>query len=297
MATETRKIRTSQILLVALVCDRCHRRVPIDEAGDFIRVRHAAGYASVWGDGNTVDVDLCEPCFHALMASFARVTPDAGVPSSKVKLGGLAPVPRSGKRMKGPSAGVLKGIQIDTRFSEEESRDSAMEAAGRGRGAITHLKGILPVGKRPVPVSAMSPAGARKGAGRLVDVLSEIPNVGRDEDFARHSAKAKPGKIRFGVLKGKIRVAADFDAPVSNPSADLNSQREVRQAQRKGQASNASSTELLAAANAARKSANRADAVIDKVQQKKAESTKRIGTMELRGRSATTARKRLKPGR
>ena len=67
--------------VVAKSCDRCHKRVVSDdyvEFGSFFHFRWEGGYASIWGDGVEVEVDLCERCTYSLLAPFARADSGAG---------------------------------------------------------------------------------------------------------------------------------------------------------------------------------------------------------------------------
>jgi len=62
--------------LASVTCDRCGKIVePEDilEWQEFMCWRNVAGYASVWGDGTKVSVDLCQQCTHDLFAEFAVV--------------------------------------------------------------------------------------------------------------------------------------------------------------------------------------------------------------------------------
>lgn len=49
-----------------IVCDRCGRRLEKEAHGfefqEALCLRFVGGYASVWGDGSTIEVDLCQQC-------------------------------------------------------------------------------------------------------------------------------------------------------------------------------------------------------------------------------------------
>lgn len=64
--------------VVGVVCDCCYAelRDAID-IHEVVHLRLHAGYGSAWGDGNTVDVDLCDACGHRTFAPYARVVPSA----------------------------------------------------------------------------------------------------------------------------------------------------------------------------------------------------------------------------
>ena len=63
------------------ICDKCGLRVDIAsdpmEASEFFHWRTEGGYASVWGDGAVIELDLCQKCAHDLFSQYARVTKDA----------------------------------------------------------------------------------------------------------------------------------------------------------------------------------------------------------------------------
>ena len=62
-----------------IVCDRCGKAVQ-REGGDFelmTSIGFEAGYASIFGDGNRVEIDLCEPCLRSVLGEWLRVTGSA----------------------------------------------------------------------------------------------------------------------------------------------------------------------------------------------------------------------------
>jgi hypothetical protein len=63
------------------VCDKCGVRVEIEsdpmEAAEFFHWRTEGGYASIWGDGSVVEIDLCQKCAHELLGPYVRITKDA----------------------------------------------------------------------------------------------------------------------------------------------------------------------------------------------------------------------------
>lgn len=64
--------------IVGVVCDCCHAELRDDiDIHEVVHLRLHAGYGSAWGDGNTVDVDLCDACGHRTSAPYARVVPSA----------------------------------------------------------------------------------------------------------------------------------------------------------------------------------------------------------------------------
>lgn len=64
--------------LLGVICDRCHAQLfDSVELGEVLHIRLRAGYGSEWGDGNVVELDLCDACAHGLLSPHARVSPSA----------------------------------------------------------------------------------------------------------------------------------------------------------------------------------------------------------------------------
>lgn len=62
-----------------IVCDRCRKEIQRD-GNDFELMTSfgfQAGYASIFGDGNRVEIDLCEPCLRDTLGTWLRVTTPA----------------------------------------------------------------------------------------------------------------------------------------------------------------------------------------------------------------------------
>lgn len=60
-----------------LICDRC--KTPYTcrvEMGEFLCIDTQAGYASVFGDGNQVQLDLCQYCQMEVLGDWIRITPE-----------------------------------------------------------------------------------------------------------------------------------------------------------------------------------------------------------------------------
>lgn len=77
-------IRTVEINMptkqvISKTCDRCgFVAYPDDqvEFNQFFHYKEHCGYFSSFGDGNLVEVDLCEPCVFELFKDFAVVKTD-----------------------------------------------------------------------------------------------------------------------------------------------------------------------------------------------------------------------------
>lgn len=72
-----KKTRIEPIEVVhSLCCDRCGGEARRHEAAfqEFMSIDQVAGYGSVFGDGNRVQLDLCPACLKALAGEWVRVT-------------------------------------------------------------------------------------------------------------------------------------------------------------------------------------------------------------------------------
>lgn len=83
-------------MIVAKVCDRCGARASADEQpmsvefNEFVPIRWTAGYGSIFIDGDTYAVDLCQRCVKELLGPFSRVThqgPVSSMPNAKAIFG------------------------------------------------------------------------------------------------------------------------------------------------------------------------------------------------------------------
>lgn len=63
-------------------CDRCGKEVERGEVGfgKMTSIGFDAGYDSIFGDGNLVEVDLCEPCLRDTLGAWLRVKAPVDTP-------------------------------------------------------------------------------------------------------------------------------------------------------------------------------------------------------------------------
>ena len=69
-----------------IVCDRCRKEVQ-REGGDFelmTSIGFEAGYASIFGDGNRVEIDLCESCVRDTLGTWLRVRTPEDTPLARI---------------------------------------------------------------------------------------------------------------------------------------------------------------------------------------------------------------------
>lgn len=69
-------------------CDRCGRTGERDgldcEFHEFTSISYRAGYGSIFGDGNTVETDLCQHCVKEVLGPWLRITdPDCNLHAAK----------------------------------------------------------------------------------------------------------------------------------------------------------------------------------------------------------------------
>ena len=65
-----------------IVCDRCGKEAQRDDSafGLTTPIGFLAGYASIFADGNRVEIDLCEPCLRDTLGTWLRITtPDTSL--------------------------------------------------------------------------------------------------------------------------------------------------------------------------------------------------------------------------
>ena len=56
-------------------CDVCHKRFHLDNISEFqvcefIHIKKYFGYASIFGDGDSIELDICQGCFKKILEQF-----------------------------------------------------------------------------------------------------------------------------------------------------------------------------------------------------------------------------------
>lgn len=137
--------RTIQELAVC-TCDRCQRRLIADEPGDWqerLSFDHSCGFDSVFGDGNTVSLDLCQHCVREVLCEWLRITP----PEKRIERSDIARHPRMKKFAKfGPD------------FMAEGRGEHGQDKRGQAARPLTALKGIIRKPAKPVSIEGMNSA-------------------------------------------------------------------------------------------------------------------------------------------
>lgn len=82
------QLKTTETISVVhqIRCDRCGKEVERGEIGfgEMTSIGLDASYNSVFGDGNRVEVDLCEPCLRDTLGPWLRVKTPADTPFAKM---------------------------------------------------------------------------------------------------------------------------------------------------------------------------------------------------------------------
>ena len=82
------RTQTDAPRVLGVVCDCCKADIRDDiDLHEVIHARLRAGYGSAWGDGNIVEVDLCDACGHRLLKPYANVVPSSERLSGHVVVG------------------------------------------------------------------------------------------------------------------------------------------------------------------------------------------------------------------
>lgn len=58
-----------------IICDKCQKKITPDDVIEWQEVlsyRTVGGYGSVWGDGNEVELDLCQSCAKEVVGPYIR---------------------------------------------------------------------------------------------------------------------------------------------------------------------------------------------------------------------------------
>lgn len=74
-----KRIKENQV--VSYTCDCCKKVLPADdwiEMQEMLRWRMRGGYGSVFGDGSTITLDLCQECTKKLLGDYIQVDHSTG---------------------------------------------------------------------------------------------------------------------------------------------------------------------------------------------------------------------------
>ena len=69
--------------IVSITCDICGKTYMYDTKSDdiseiqeFIHIKNNCGYGSIFGDGDTVELDMCQHCFKEKLGQYIRIIED-----------------------------------------------------------------------------------------------------------------------------------------------------------------------------------------------------------------------------
>lgn len=69
--------------IVSITCDICGKTYMYDTENDdifeiqeFIHIKNNCGYGSIFGDGDTVELDMCQHCFKEKLGQYIRIIED-----------------------------------------------------------------------------------------------------------------------------------------------------------------------------------------------------------------------------
>jgi len=69
-----KKIKQTEV--VGYKCDCCGKvfmhEMDLYECQEFFHIRHTGGFGSVFGDGDTVELDICQSCFKHKLGDYCR---------------------------------------------------------------------------------------------------------------------------------------------------------------------------------------------------------------------------------
>lgn len=89
-------IETHDRQVKIVICDRCGKRMtedePFDGYNNRTQVRFRAGYASLFGDGNKVEGDLCDRCLYELLGPYLRVVEPGPIEAAAYNANPAAPI-------------------------------------------------------------------------------------------------------------------------------------------------------------------------------------------------------------
>lgn len=176
--------------LAACTCDRCKRRLTPDDGEwqERLSFDHACGFDSVFGDGNTISLDLCQHCVRDVLGQWLRITQ----PEYAQEINAMA------ERVEA-SAKEASAALDDTMSSVAES-NKRIETMADALASMPNVGEDADFARHPCDVL--------RGSVRRYDDPTKPMDV-------KWKVEGEKAARRFGRLKGRVRVRHDFDAPLS----------------------------------------------------------------------------------
>jgi len=211
-------------------CDRCDRLAEVGDAElefqEFVSINQQAGYASIFGDGNHVQVDLCQHCLKDVLGPWLRIDD----PSAK-SLGLFDPDRHGGEFPSAADASRQEpdDVQVQERMPLNEPpaprrRLSALQAlfghsvrlyvaplTGAMRGIRCEYRRLESAERQRRRRKAEFMRRGREAIKRSIAAGDWIP---AEEVIEKLRAKVEAARKRraIGMPSGKLDVPANFDA-------------------------------------------------------------------------------------
>ncbi|CAI2418339.1 Uncharacterised protein [Serratia proteamaculans] len=69
-------IKIEVLSVSAKTCDRCERRAELNdpEFHEFMTIDRIVGFGSIFGDGNSIHLDICQHCMEIMFGSWIRIS-------------------------------------------------------------------------------------------------------------------------------------------------------------------------------------------------------------------------------
>lgn len=213
-------------------CDRCDRLAEVGDAElefqEFVSIDLKAGYASIFGDGNHVQVDLCQHCLKDVLGPWLRIED----PSAKT-LGLFDPDRHGGEFPSTADASLQEpdDVRVQDRMPLNEPpalrrRLPSLQAffghsvrlyfaplTGAVRGIRREYRRLEWAERQRLRRQAEFERRGREAIKRSIAAGDWIP---AEEVIGKLRAKVDAARKRrvIGMLRGKLDVPANFDAPL-----------------------------------------------------------------------------------
>lgn len=79
----TKNILRPSTVVDSVICDKCEREFKVDtkdgcelaELNEMLHIRMQGGFASIFGEGTKLELDLCQNCMNELLGIYFRYSP------------------------------------------------------------------------------------------------------------------------------------------------------------------------------------------------------------------------------
>lgn len=213
-------------------CDRCDRLAEVGDSElefqEFASINQRAGYASIFGDGNHVQVDLCQHCLKDVLGRWLRIDD----PSAKSL--GLFDPDRHGGEFPSATDALLQepnAVRVQDGMPSSEPpalrrRLSSLQAffghsvrlyfaplTGAVRGIRREYRRLEWAERQRLQRQAEFERRGREAIKRSIAAGNWIP---AEEVIEKLRAKVDAARKRrvIGMLSGKLDVPTNFDAPL-----------------------------------------------------------------------------------